>query len=247
MSTSRSRSHRASTMISEMGERSAPTTHPIFQAAAEYVNDEEWKKMLLDAANGKFPTNFMMDSSGYLMYKKRGATKVVHDKVLLSSDPMVVAEDFVKFVKVNAKHYSETDYVRMKQEYELRERPKNRKYKVSSETINKYADACQKAWGMTPSQTTSLKACIQNGFNNGILDAYSVVENDVLLRVDNILYNDHRDYFYIDPAIICAVKVEPHRIRGQRLYEPKLVTKKYKMKSKVLPDDYIPLDRVLCF
>jgi len=246
-SSTRSRSRRTPTMVNNVGGAPLGRCNPIFEQAAEYINDDYWKEMLIDAADGKFPTNFMLNNTGYLMYKKKGTTTVVHDKILLSEDPMQIAEDFITFIKKNAKLYSKADYVRMKREYNLGRDGQEKKTskKITSETINVYVSMCEKAWGMTPEQSNSLRITIKNGFDMGILEAYSLIENGVIHRVDYIQYDNYRECFYIDPVIISVPKTAPRRIRSKRLDEPTFTVKRVRTKFETPISGYISLNDII--
>lgn len=180
--------------------------HPIFEEAMIYTSDEFWRKKMMLAARGKFPSGFSF-KGGFLYHKrKKGKTT----SVAISPIPQQALRDFIDFVhttgiysdidlahdKLNAEIMSSGDETQVPQRWS--QVPK----KMRPILVDEYVSLINTNYKLTREQAYSLHKCAHFGVKVKIFDKNNItLSNGKILTIYGIVYDETTGLFTIDQQL----------------------------------------------
>lgn len=205
-STSSSRTAARGTTVTDRRMAQRTVEHPIFEEAMIYTSDEFWRKKMMLAARGKFPSGFSY-KGGFLYHKrKKGKTT----SVAISPIPQQALHDFIDFMhttgvysdidqahdKLNAEIMSSGDETQIAQRWS--QVPK----KMRPILVDEYVSLITASYKLTREQAYSLNKCAHLGVKVKIFDKSNItLSNGKILTIHGIIYDAPTGLFIIDQQL----------------------------------------------
>ena len=182
--------------------------YKIFEDAADLVEDEFWKTMLLNASKSKFKRGFKFNN-GVLTYKIKN--KIFSFNLNLNS-PIELKESFIYFIKEKCGILSNDDKVNKTEEIGKLYLNKNDEIlkswsKIKTNThkhiiINKYIQNIKKQDNLDDNKYLHLKDKIVTGIILGIFNSKTIIiENGEIIEIIGLIKNEYGNYIYDENVI----------------------------------------------
>ena len=188
--------------------------HKIFSDFANIITDPFWIEKFTNASIGKLPTKFSFNN-GVLKYKKGTKT---YSKELLNSN-LESAYECIKFFNTYGL-FSNNDISKTNEQIgEIKTEIltwENANENVKELLIGYYINDMMKVMELTKLEVKQLKQTIMVGISFKLLKkTHFFVEDNRLVKINNILWDDVNRIFFIDESLKSGIKPDNSKYKDQ--------------------------------
>jgi hypothetical protein len=200
--------------------------HPIFTECAEIVDDSFWADKFTNASYGTFPRYFSYNNS--LLTYRKGARSY---SIEVSGNPYESASACMEFFRVHGGMFSPLDQQNSMSLQHARAQEMSANTNLTWDSINSKMQECvlsyyivslQNIMGLSRLEMEQLRQTIRIGINTRYLDKTSInMENNRIVTITGLLWDDSTRTFYIDPNIEPPKKRSSSSKRGAPAINPR--------------------------